>query len=230
MALQGDLSGCLESGSLRHRPRHGRSLKAVSALDRVAVNKRGAGEGTRIDMRSIPIKPGWKTGPKLIAPMVLITLLTGCSSGNDRLEVREPAGPTASPEVVIGHAKGRTQRTEREIAEVVPERSRIRQQEKGTLFPCGEHQRQWAGGTDVVVTGEPDMDAVVAVVEQEWAGRSGWAIDKRQDTVGLATIDISTDDGEGYLVSRGTEVRTVHIRSSSSCFAVPEVFFGGGAW
>lgn len=181
-------------------------------------------------MRSIPIKPGWKMGPELIAPMVLITLLTGCSSGNDRPEVRESAGPTASPEVVIGHAKARTQRPKREIAEVVPERSRVRQQEDGALFPCGEHQRQWAGGMNVVVTGEPDMDATVAAVEEEWAGRSGWEVDKREDSLGPATIDISTDDGEGYLVSRGSEARTVHIRSSSSCFAVPEVFSGGGVW
>lgn len=166
-----------------------------------------------------------------VTPIVFLALLTGCSTvDEDPPGAPEPAAPTASPEVAIQAAKATTQRVELEIADVVPDRSRVRQQEKGTLFPCGEHQRQWAGGTNVVVTGEPDMDAVVAAVEQEWAGRSGWAIDKRQDTVGLATIDISTDDGEGYLVSRGTEARTVHIRSSSSCFAVPEVFSGGGAW
>jgi len=171
---------------------------------------------------------------KLIAPIVfltLLTLLTGCSSIDDnRSEASEPAAPSISPEVEIRAAKARTQRVELEIADVMPNRTSVRQQEKGALFPCGEHRRQWSGGTNVVTTDEPDMDAVVAAVEKEWGDRSGWAIDKRQDTVGLPTIDISTSDGEGYLISRGTDAKTVHIRSSSSCFAVPDVFSGGGAW
>ncbi|OIH92693.1 hypothetical protein [Curtobacterium sp. MCBA15_003] len=169
---------------------------------------------------------------KLIAPIVFLTLLTGCSTmDNNRPEApSEPATPSASPEVEIRAAKARTQRVELEIAEVVPDRSSVRQQEKGALFPCGERQRQWSGGTNVVTTDEPDMDAVVAAVEKAWGDRSGWTIDKREDTVGLATIDISTSDGEGYLISRGTEAKTVHIRSSSSCFAVPEIFSGGGTW
>ncbi|WIE66142.1 hypothetical protein DEI99_006300 [Curtobacterium sp. MCLR17_036] len=168
---------------------------------------------------------------RLIPPIVLVALLTGCSaSGNDRPADGEPAAPTASPEVVIGKAKADTQRTEREIAEAVPDRSRVRQQEKGALFPCGEHERQWAGGTNVDTSEEPDMDAVVAAVGQTWGNRSGWKVVERRDSDGLPTIDISTDDGEGYLVSRGTNARTVHIRSSSSCFAVPEVFSGGGLW
>ncbi|WP_139196225.1 MULTISPECIES: hypothetical protein [unclassified Curtobacterium] len=169
--------------------------------------------------------------PRIIAPIVLVALLTGCSApGNDRPAAGEPAAPTASPEAVIGKAKAGTQRTEREIAEAVPDRSRARQQEKGTLFPCGEHQRQWVGVTNVVTSGEPDMDAVVAAVEDAWRGKSGWDLEKRRDSDGLATIDLSADDGEGYLVSLGTEPNTVHILSSSPCFAVPEVFFGGGSW
>ncbi len=113
---------------------------------------------------------------------------------------------------------------------MIPERSAVRQQEKGALFPCGERQRQWGGGTNVLTTREPDMDAVVSAVEKEWGDRPGWEVETRQDSHGLATIDISTGDGEGYLVARGTDARTVHIRSSSSCFAVPEVFSGGGTW
>ncbi|QQD77184.1 hypothetical protein I8920_05460 [Curtobacterium sp. YC1] len=168
---------------------------------------------------------------KLIAPIVFLTLLTGCSTmDNNRPESSEPASPSASPEVEIRAAKARTQRVELEIAEAIPERTSVRQQEKGTLFPCGDHQRQWVGGTDVVTAGEPDMDAVVAAVEQAWDGKSEWAVEKRQDADGIPTIDISTSDGQGYLISRGTEAKTVQILSSSSCFAVPEVFFGGGAW
>lgn len=126
-------------------------------------------------------------------------------------------------------AKATAQKTELEIARLLPEDDviSIEQNPTGTLISCPGEQYDWNGATTVTLAPSADIDQALETMTRFPEER--FEVSRRKDIIGELRIQLSSPtNGELYLVGHGFEPNQIRIASASACFTLPEGVYPGG--
>lgn len=168
------------------------------------------------------------------AAMVLLLSLAGCAG--TAAETPTPASPTEgdtpmATKLTWQDAKARTQATELEIAESLPEDkvAAVEQMPEGVLIDCSDSSVNWHGATTVTLSNGTEPEPLVRELEEKY--RDSRFDIKVRDPAPAGHYEVqlrSPDTAEIYIIKRGVEPGTIRIASGSECFSWPEGEYKGG--
>ena len=124
--------------------------------------------------------------------------------------------------ISLEEAKAITLQRAAEIAAQFPAEYAVETQVAGpsrSLYTCeGDDNFQWPGVTKIIVTGEPDMDAVVDAIATAWETRDGWSVERIPSSNGTTHAILNHDDGDSYRVGFYAGGDEFWVDAASPCF------------
>ncbi|MBP3043707.1 hypothetical protein KKR91_03690 [Arthrobacter jiangjiafuii] len=149
--------------------------------------------------------------------VVLLLGLVGCAGASSEA--------SAANELTWQEAKARTQATELEIANSLPQGkvADVDHMATGVLLACGGSSVTWNGAATVTLTAGAEPEPLVRALEAKYRD-SRFEIKVRDPApAGHYEFQLrSPDSAEIYIIKRGVEPSTIRIASGSECFSWPE--------
>lgn len=106
----------------------------------------------------------------------------------------------------------------------------IHQGETGILLSCSTESHRWAGGVDFFVEDGADMLELLQDIEESFATRDDFSVDRELDINGNETLTLRGPDGLVLTVSQWRREGFIGVLSFSPCFELPEGTYPGGVW
>ena len=142
-------------------------------------------------------------------------------------------GPLSDENLTWEEAKAETQKTELEIAELIPATDVVSvvQKPTGTLFSCDAEQHTWYGSTTIEIAPDADAEEIVRALESHFREGKRFDVRTRRDVVGEYELQLmSPETAETYIIGPDDGGATIRIGSGSPCFTLPDDVYPGGTF
>jgi hypothetical protein len=162
----------------------------------------------------------WRNRGAVAAVVALALLLTACVSPP---RPDDDQGDIVATALTLEEAKTITLQREAEIASYFPKalvaESRVTETSQ-SLYGCpGEDNFSWPSVTVITIQGEPDHDAIIASIAEEWGGRAGWTVTRGTNAKNdLPTVVLENEDGSRFTVGFYLGGAEFWVDSASPCF------------
>lgn len=132
-----------------------------------------------------------------------------------------PAAGTRTPSLDLAAAKQSTRSQQEELMSAVPPAAVSTTKQTGTsraLFECETGGYYWPGTMDVVLSGDADGPALLALIKADWSAKSGWTVKDKTSVNGDPELVIVSQEGFRHSIEFNPERNALNVLSSSACF------------